>query len=77
MIKFVCDRCRCEVYMTFMPFNREAVLIDGAYRKKYDLCKKCMYEVRMFITEQTVTETAERKTEPQTETKWLQREGEF
>lgn len=59
MIKFVCDKCHCEVYMTFMPFNRKAVLIDGVNRTTYDLCKKCMYEVRMFITEQTDTETVD------------------
>jgi hypothetical protein len=53
MIKFVCDRCGCEVRMTVIPFNRKAIVIDGVNRREYDLCKKCISEVREFITGQT------------------------
>lgn len=52
MIKFVCDRCGCEVLKTAMPISRKAIIIDGVIRKEYDLCKKCVCEVREFITGQ-------------------------
>lgn len=56
MIKFVCDKCGCEVRMTVMPFNRKAIVIDGVNRREYDLCKKCISEVMEFITGQTERE---------------------
>lgn len=52
MIKFVCDRCRREVLMTVMRSRRKAIVIDGVIRKEYDLCEKCVREVREFITGQ-------------------------
>ena len=53
MIKFICDRCGSEFDMAFLTINRKAIIMEGLVRKEYDLCKKCVCEVREFITGQT------------------------
>lgn len=53
MIKFICDKCHCQVNMTVMPFRHKAVILEGVHRREYDLCKKCFYEVQEFIQGQT------------------------
>lgn len=60
MIKCICDRCGHEVNAVVIPFTRKAIILEGVYRREYDLCKKCFYEAQMFL-QGLPTEEAEQK----------------